>query len=146
MTTTALWNPDGEDSDDKLVLVNGTAGIGVAITVPVTAKEIRRNIQRMKADTRERLKAESNRIVREALQVRSVEEFQRAAEEEMRSGDGDGVGPARQEWEHYCGNVVVLYCLRWVLDGRPIPVSSTKGAVNQEGTTSEATPPTHEEC
>ena len=137
---TALWNPDGEDPDDKLLIVDGTAGIGVPIKVPVTARDIRRTIQRMKGDTRERLKAESNRIVREAWNVKDVEEFERAVSQEMRENEG-GHGPARQEWERYCGSVVVLYCIRRVLDGRDIPV-----ALTPEGTTAEATPPTREEC
>lgn len=97
-----LWDP-GDGVDDGALRVEAFPLVRKPVVVDTTKAELRRLVQRMTAD-RGNLKAVSNRAFRRLAGETTPEE-------------ASGI-----EWESFCGDVLVLYCARYVLDGRGIPV------------------------
>ena len=101
-----LWDP-GDGKDDGPLRVEALPLVRKPVVVETTKSEMRRLVQRMTADRASGaadLTAVSNRAFRRVAADPTPEEG------------------ANAEWESFCGDVLVLYCARYVLDGRGIPV------------------------
>lgn len=98
-----IWLPEDGDDADGPIQVSAMPAFGKAVVIDITRSEVRRLIQRMKQDRRENLVAVSNKT------------FRSCAEYDISVIEGE-------EWEKFCGNVVVFHCARYVLDDRGIPL------------------------
>ena len=83
------------------VSVDASAAFGHALRVRTTHEELERLIQRMRTETREAVINLSNRTFRACTGTLPEE--------------------GTTEFERYCGDVLVFYCARNILDGRKVP-------------------------
>jgi hypothetical protein len=96
-----LWDPSDGSADGPL-RVEALPLVGKPVVVETTKAEMRRLVQRMRGDSN--LVDVSNRVFRRLV------------------GDPTPPEGTSVEWESFCGDVLVLYCARHVLDGRGVPV------------------------
>ena len=109
-----LWDPDEGDEDGELKVEAMTA-FQKPVTVPTTKAVVRRLVQRMRADKTESVKELSNAVFRRSV-VADVETM------EARSRAKDATEDEKEAWGRFCGDVIVFYATRVVLDGRAVPV------------------------
>jgi hypothetical protein len=102
------WNPSAPPSkrESPRVRLDAQPAFGAAVVVDTTRAEVRQLVRRMRAESAETLRTMSN------------ERFRRCVSADVATLASDSSSEA---WERYCGDVVVFYCLRHVLDGRDVP-------------------------
>lgn len=117
----SLWDPDGtpeateegngEEKEDVLH-IDASPAFKVGAVVEMPRARMRAIVASMRRETAADLRALSNRLFRTHV-GRTAEEWQTLAD------DGDA-------WPRFCGDVAVFYCVRFVLDGRCVPVVVTE--------------------
>ena len=103
---THFWVPTKEEEDAAL-RVDASAAFRRPVVVNSTAAQMRSLITRLRAEPKESLVERSNRLYRAGL-LADVAALEAATDQEP--------------WERYCGDVLVFYAIRYVLDERGIPI------------------------
>ena len=101
-------------SDDKIVHVSAFPIIGKELVVQTTHGEIMKGIKSCKLNSKELLKQMSNKIYREVIDenMDTLATLIKAKNEQ-----------AIKRWGEICTDVVILYCIRFVLHNKEIPIS-----------------------
>ena len=109
----ALWYPEDDaqkETDESSLRVDGHPGFGRPMVVQTTRERMRSLIRQLRGETQADLVALSNERYRAILTA-------------VPASVDDGWKRRHAEaWERACGNVLVVYAVRWILDGRGIPV------------------------
>lgn len=95
--------------------VNAFPAFGTPVLVDTTQDVVQRLLERLRAEPRTEVVALSNKLYRRNIGF-AAEETDACA----RAGDE----AALEAWQRFCGDVLVFYCARNVLDGREIPVTA----------------------
>ena len=112
-----IWLPDSDDpfrGDDDL-RVNALPAFNLPISVVASRVEMRGIIKRLKAESKEKRIALSNSLFRKCL-----------------SFDPKDMDTSSEEFERFCGDVIVFYCIRFVIDGRGVPCIDDKEDVEED--------------
>jgi hypothetical protein len=99
-----VWVPDEKNSEGDLQ-VDARPAFGQPIAIETSKQEMLRLISRLKADGREKQIHVSNQMFKKCIGKQFNEQ--------------DDV--QQEEFEAFCGNVLVFYCTRFLLDGRGVP-------------------------
>ena len=99
-----VWIPDNGDENGDLK-VDTRPAFGQPIAIETSKKELLDLISRLKSDGKEKQISVSNDMFRKC--VGKVFD--------------EGSDTDQDEFESYCGNVLVFYCTRFLIDGRGIP-------------------------
>lgn len=102
-----VWVPDEKNEEGGDLRVDARPAFGQPIAIETSKKEMLRLISRLKADGREKQIHVSNQMFKRCVGKKFEEQ-------------GD-VHTEEDEFESFCGNVLVFYCTRYLLDGRGIP-------------------------
>ena len=100
-----IWVPDEKFSEGDLQ-VDARPAFGQPIAIETSKQEMLRLISRLKADGKEK-----------QIQV-SNQKFKKCIGKQFNEQQDD---VDQEEFEAFCGNVLVFYCTRYLLDGRGIP-------------------------
>lgn len=106
------WSSSSDrGKDDEPLVVNAAAAFrNKPVAVHTTRGDLRALVRRLRAETRERLVSLSN------------EKFRTCVASDPASGG--------EAMESFCGAVLVFYCTRHVLEGRPVPLASSSSDRN----------------
>ena len=100
-----VWVPDEKMNTEGDLQVDARPAFDQPIAIETSKQEMLRLISRLKADGREKQIQVSNQMFKKCVGKKFKEE--------------DEVN--EDEFESFCGNVLVFYCARYLLDGRGIP-------------------------
>lgn len=100
-----LWFPEADETESSLT-VDASPVFRVPVLVSTTRSEMRRMVQRLRAESKEELVSMSNRRFRDCISANATEMEERGGE----------------EWGRFCGDVLVFYAIRYVLDGVGVPI------------------------
>ena len=92
-----LWTPCEKDGEEAL-RVDASAAFGHPLVVDTTKEEVWRLVLRLKNEPKPKLVTLSNEKFRSCL-----------------------APPTEEGLERTCGDVLVFYCTRYLLDGRGVP-------------------------
>lgn len=108
-TKPLLWMPPDAAADvqDGELRVDAAPAFGKPVVVHTTRAEMYRLVQRLRAETHTRRSAVSNDAYRRCLAYAVP----------------DPVDPDAEAFQRFCGDVLVFYCARNVIDGRGVPVA-----------------------
>lgn len=98
-----VWIPDKKSESGDLK-VDTRPAFGQPISIETSKKEMLTLISRLRADGKDKQISVSNDMFRKCV---------------GKTFDEANTNP--DEFESYCGNVLVFYCTRFLLDGRGIP-------------------------
>lgn len=106
-----MWTPDSNEFGAEFD-VDASAAFGHPLRVHTTHDDMARLVQRLRGESKPRITSISNRTFRSC------------------------VGPVpegEEEFGRYCGDVLVFYCARLVIDGRGVPIAAFEdGSKNKE--------------
>lgn len=105
MKREGVWDPEGkkqQNGDDSLK-VDARPAFAQPVAIETTKAELKRIIARLKSDGRDKQIHVSNQMFRRCI------------------GQQLDESTLSDVFEEYCGNVLVFYCARFLLDGRGIP-------------------------
>ena len=103
-----MWIPGDAAAEDGPLLVDAAPAFGKPVAVRTTRAELTRLIQRIQGETETRRCAVSNDAYRRCLAYEVPAE----------------VDPKCEAFQRFCGDVLVFYCARHVIDGRGVPTAS----------------------
>ena len=92
---------------DGPLVVDAAPAFGKPVAVHTTRAELQRLVQRLRAETHTRRSTVSNDAYRRCLAYAVP----------------DPVDPADEGFQRFCGDVLVFYCARHVIDGRGVPLA-----------------------
>jgi hypothetical protein len=99
-----IWLPDSGGDVSGDLRVNALPAFNQPISVLTSRTEMLRIIERLKTDGKQKQIAVSNGLFKKGLYF-----------------DPTGKDLTSEEFQRFCGDVIVFYCVRFVLDGRGIP-------------------------
>jgi hypothetical protein len=99
-----MWEPKKKDCDGDLE-VDARPAFKQPVRVKTSKREMLQLVRRLQAEGRDKQIQVSNQM------------FRRWA----RAGASKDLDPKQDEFEAFCGNVLVFYCARYLLDGRRVP-------------------------
>lgn len=99
-----IWLPDSDGGHGDELRVNALPAFNLPISVIASRTEMRGIIKRLNAEPKEKKIALSNDLFKKGLTF-----------------DPADKDTASEEFERFCGDAVVFYCIRFVLDGRGVP-------------------------
>ena len=118
MADHALWMPTATATEDVL-LVDAAPASGQPVLVHTTQATLWQLVEQLRAEPNARRVEVSNRAFRACVSFQGAED------------------PASRPFQRFCGDVLVLYCARFLLDGRGVPcravAQSTEEGEGAEG-------------
>lgn len=108
------FDPDARASrrEASALRIDAAPAFGARVLVDTTPSEVRRLVARLRAEPRATVISLSNARYRRGLECQWEETEARA----QHAGE-----EGREAWARACGDVLVFYCARFVLDGRALP-------------------------
>lgn len=105
-----MWDPQAPASpgEDDAISVDARPAFGQPVRVHASRAELRRLVARLKGETSQRRIAVSNDAFRKCVSARI-----------------DAETP-KDDFEKFCGAVVVFYCARNVISGTPVPILASR--------------------